>query len=305
MSFQRPRRPDEGLVASRNATAIRALMITAGVLHTAAMIWALVEQRDWKVPQVVSFYAWTNPSDTNGCGENGNQCSLVPATHQLRTSLSLRGLCAAFHALSALFVLVQAVFWNNTVVTRIDGGVNYWRWIEYSISAPLMVIVLQSLCGSFDFPLQIALCMLTTVTMLCGLGVELVTRAQGKAIAFSRKKGVELPFDTDLSQVRVGLHIVGWLCQTGVWTCLFTLLSTSLDHSLDRAPGDIRTFVIAINVTLCVLFLSCGVIQFVSLFTTNRVWVEFAYVSLSLTSKTVLGVLLFVGVIFRDGSVRI
>ena len=280
--------------------ALRVTMGVAAFFHAVFVIYASVETRDWKIPRSIHFNSWENPVEDANCGDEGVQCTIEPATHYTGGSISLRGLCVGFHALSAAFVLFQAIFWTKLPLTTVESGVNWFRWLEYALSAPLMVIILQALCGSFDVCLQVALCALTSATMICGLFVELVKRVVGGGEISAKGKAAR-----DLRSLRLIAHALGWACQTALWVCLFVLLNTSLEYSLDSAPGDIKLFVQIINIVIAVLFLSFGVVQLVSLFVRGCVWQEYAYVGLSLASKTLLGALLFAGVIARDGNVQI
>ena len=306
---------------------LRILMFCAASVHLGLCLWSYIEtlQTDWKIPRSIHFNTWRNPT-LNAPPQSPGSPSieidediriLKPATHKLNGSLSLGGLCAGFHFLSFFFVGLQAILLpRNFALTNITDGVNFFRWIEYSISAPVMIIIIVALSGSFDVPLQITVCSLTTVTMFCGLGVELVRRisVRFERVLNSSLSGVPKRGDDyanaqhDLKLLKIILHATGCVCQTAVWLPIFMLLWTSLDKSLDEAPGDIKVFVIAINLVVAFLFICFGFVQLGSLYKRGNspgLASEYAYVILSLVSKTILGVLLFVGVLVREEMVEI
>ena len=304
---------------------LRVLMFCAAGLHFGLFLWSLIEslQTDWKIPLSIHFNTWRNPALNAPPSSLGSPPInidediriLKPDTHRLNGTLSLGGLCAGFHSLSCFFVGVQAsLLHSNFALTNIIDGVNFFRWIEYSISAPVMIIIIVALSGSFDVPLQITVGSLTAVTMFCGLGVELVRRISVRfERALDQSGALKLEDDytnaqKDLELLKKILHATGWVCQTAVWVPIFMLLWTSLDKSLDEAPGDVKKFVIAINAVVATLFVSFGFVQLISLWKRGNkpgLTSEYAYVVLSLVSKTILGVLLFVGVRVREDMVEI
>lgn len=90
-------------------------------------------------------------------------------------------LAAWFHILSAIahglavlvgpFTRLEFLYWK-----QIDQAFCYWRWIEYSASAPLMFFCLQLSIGMRE---QITLAMswmLMFITMICGLATEMWSR---------------------------------------------------------------------------------------------------------------------------------
>ena len=287
-------------------------MGVAAVLHATFVLFIVFfEKRDWKVPRIVNYTAWTIQDDGGAgdarCGDDGVVCTVEPASIVEPGTLSLRWLSIGFHLVSFFFQALCLVLMRTTqglYIRDILDGVNLFRWVEYAISAPMMIVLVSTLAGTFDYNIHVALVALTIATMMCGAASELVSSVENAIKPLYSDKVVKRTVIRRLQAALWVGHAAGWLCQLGTWWVVFKLLLVTLDNSLTQAPDDIRAFIIAINVVIGIFFVSFGICQLVSLLAKRRVVaVELTYVALSLSSKLILGLLLTFGVVSRDGLV--
>jgi hypothetical protein len=81
-------------------------------------------------------------------------------------------LVAGFLFISAIAHTVIATVRFEQYVAYLERGMNPYRWIEYSVSASLMIVVIGMLAGVWDLGTLIALFGLVAVMNLCGLLME-------------------------------------------------------------------------------------------------------------------------------------
>lgn len=97
--------------------------------------------------------------------------SLEPATTTL-FNLSLPALIAIFFFLSAAFHLVIATVYNKRYVAGLKQGINKLRWVEYALSASVMMVAIGLLVGIYDLMSLVMIFTLTGVMNLMGLVME-------------------------------------------------------------------------------------------------------------------------------------
>jgi len=96
---------------------------------------------------------------------------LVPTSTQL-FDISLPWLVAAFFFLSAIAHLFIATAYNRWYNAGLKRGINKARWIEYSVSASVMIVAVSLLVGVYDFASLVMLFSLTAIMNLMGLVME-------------------------------------------------------------------------------------------------------------------------------------
>lgn len=79
---------------------------------------------------------------------------------------------AAFSLLSMVFHLLIATRWNKEYSKDLKKGLNKFRWIEYSLSASLMIVLIAILSGIFDFVTLLLMFGVTAIMNLMGLMME-------------------------------------------------------------------------------------------------------------------------------------
>jgi hypothetical protein len=87
--------------------------------------------------------------------------------------VQLGPLVALFLVLSGLFLLGSAFVWRRKYEAQIQKGMNLFRWIEYSVTSSLMIVVIAMLCGVYDLSTLILLFALNGCMILFGWMMEL------------------------------------------------------------------------------------------------------------------------------------
>ncbi len=118
--------------------------------------------------QISSSFLARDPLASSAAGHN----VLVSAVHHL-FNLNLAYLVAAFFIISALAHLIIATWKRKAYEADLKRGVNRSRWIEYSLTASLMVVAVAILSGIFDFAALVMIFALTAVMSLLGMVMEL------------------------------------------------------------------------------------------------------------------------------------
>lgn len=211
------------------------------------------------------------------CDKDGENC----------LGLDLGWLVISFHLLSFFFQGLAA--FTNTLddglfgykySEMIEKGKNPLRFIEYSISASVMLICIALLNGVTNMLLLLAITVLTTGCQLMGLVVEY------------------LPF---MSPMKLVLHFTAWL----QFLCAYGIIGHAFFNSIDAVP-NVRPpdFVYVIVGALFALYASFGGVQLVEVIMDSQgikidpMNKEIAYVTLSLTAKIILGIMIFTNVLF-------
>lgn len=97
--------------------------------------------------------------------------SLLNTSRELFTFPFVWGV-AGFSLISMTFHLLIATVWNKKYVAGLKKGMNKYRWIEYSLSASLMMFLVGILSGIFDASTLLLMFGLTAIMNLCGLMME-------------------------------------------------------------------------------------------------------------------------------------
>jgi len=114
---------------------------------------------------------FTLPISTSYLKFNPSSQSLQPASYHL-FNLSLPWLVAIFFFLSAVAHLTIVTVYRKKYAAGLNKGINQARWIEYSLSASIMIVAISLLVGVYDLGTLIAVFALTAVMNLCGLMME-------------------------------------------------------------------------------------------------------------------------------------
>ena len=203
--------------------------------------------------------------------------------------LDLNWLITSFFLLSAGFQAYAGLYTNYRKRVE-EGNENFIRFLEYSISASVMLVATALIGGvrNSDKLLQIA--GLTFGTQILGLCAE----------QFMKMEANEMLVAT--------VHFSAWITQIcGYWPIITLFLRSVNTCNNGNAPPE---FVTAIVWSQLALFMSFGAVQFVQTMyyvcmnkrKLNPALLEMAYVVLSLGAKTTLALLLFINVIFRAAA---
>jgi hypothetical protein len=238
------------------------LNIIAGLLHLFQAIVVLVVSKSFSVPVSANFLAFDDATE-----------SLVPATTFI-FDLSLPALIAAFFFLSAFFHFFIATVYRKKYESDLKLGINRARWIEYSLSASVMMVAISTLVGIYDFSSLLMIFVLTSVMNLMGLVMEVHNQTTKK---------------TDWLSYNIG-------CLAGIipWLVVAMYMWTGANNG-SSAP----TFVYWIFVSIFVFF-SCFAGNMILQYKKIGPWKDYmygerAYIILSLVAKTLLAWQVFAG----------
>lgn len=255
-----------------------------------------------------------------GASEETKWCGKISREDDV-AQLSLFWLITWFHFLSAIFQSLAVVPWKTCFSFTqyeysefVGQGRGPFRFVEYSISATLMLMSLGLILGVYSWTTQIGLAGLTCACMLCGLVSD-----QAR-VAYPDMKDIK---DNDFKKQAVQLsgavarlaHLVGWLLILFAWAILFVEFIYDVDLAEKRGI-DVPDFVFVAVILLAVLYNAFGIVAFVQhrfckcgpacckeadkdpkearVFNES---IELAFVSLSLVSKTMLGWVIYTNVL--------
>jgi hypothetical protein len=177
---------------------------------------------------------------------------------------------AAFLFLSALFHFVIAVPIGFSLYAReLRHGRNRFRWVEYSLSSTLMMVLIALVTGITDLAALVAIGFVNASMILFGWIMEMVNRP-GEKVWWT-------PF------------WFGCVAGIGPWVAIAAYLVTNLGQEGAQGPP---TFVYGILVTIFVMFNTFAINQFLQYRGIgkwkNYVYGETVYIVLSLTAKSIL-----------------
>lgn len=241
---------------------LRKLNLIAAGLHLAQGVLVLLLSKTFTLPVTGSYLQFAQSSQ-----------SLEPASTTL-FELSLPWLIAIFFFLSAGFHLAIATVYNKHYNRNLKLGINKARWIEYSLSASVMIVAIGMLVGIYDFASLIMLFALIAIMNLLGLVMEVHNQTTDRTNWLS--------------------YWVGCLAGAVPWlvVALYMWLGA---HEGSRAPA----FVYWIFVSIFVFF-SCFAVNMVLQYKKvgpwkNYLYGERVYIILSLTAKSLLAWQVFAG----------
>ena len=241
---------------------LRKMNLIAAGLHFAQGCVILLISKSFAVPITGSYLAFNKSSQ-----------SLDPASTTL-FHIQLPWLIAAFFFLSAAAHLLVATVCNKWYVRNLKLGINKARWIEYALSASVMMIAIGLLVGIYDAASLFMIFLLVSTMNLMGLMMEVHNQ--------TTKKTSWLSF---IIGTRVGL--APWV------VVAFYMWLGAVNGS--RAP----TFVYWIFVSIFAFF-SCFAINMVLQYKKVGPWRDYlygerVYIILSLVAKSLLAWQVFAG----------
>lgn len=208
-----------------------------------------------------------------------------------------------FSFLSGVFHILSLI--RNPGILTFTEGINIFRWIEYSLSAPIMGGVIAILNGISDIFTLILLMTCISTTMIFGLLHEIILRLIYKKnydfkeenINFKRYNFKRNYYRDDISnkeKYKWVAHLSGWIPYTISWVIIFWSFIHSSNKSKENGSDGPPGFVYAINVIMFVLFSAFAIVQI--LYTFNKIHFytsEIFYIILSLVSKLILSWMIY------------
>jgi len=243
-------------------TRLRNFNFIAAFLHFSQGVAVLLLSKDFTLPISGSFLAF-NPASQ----------SLEPTTKVL-FDLSLPLLIVIFLFLSAGAHLLIAIVFNKQYAAQLARGMNIARWIEYSLSASVMIVGIALLVGIYDLMSLIMLFGLVAIMNLLGLVMEVHNQTTKKTNWLS--------------------YWVGCLAGIIPWVVVAFYLWLGADNG-SSAPD----FVYWIFVSIFIFF-NCFAINMVLQYKKigpwrNYLYGELVYIILSLVAKSLLAWQVFAG----------
>ncbi|MCG6566968.1 heliorhodopsin HeR [Tessaracoccus sp. ZS01] len=237
---------------------LRTLNLGAAGLHLAQAIAVLILATDFALPITASYLA----------GPPGTPPGPATVLADLPTGLAVAG----FLFLSFLAHLIVGTVWFRRYVRDLSRQINRARWVEYSFSSTLMIVVISQLVGITDVSALIG---------IAGANVSMILFGWLQEKYEVAGTGGFLPF------------IFG--CIAGIVPWLAILLYTIAPGSNAEPPG----FVYAIVVSLFLFFNVFGLNQWLQYRAKGR-WADYlfgerSYIILSLVAKSLLAWQVFGG----------
>ena len=251
---------DEAPETRQRYRRLRAFNIAVGMLLAAETIYMLLASNDLALP-VTASYLRTDPVAVTG--------ATMP---QVVFSLRIGPAVAVFLALAAIdHLLVAAPGVHGWYEHGLSRRANYARWIEYSVSASVMIVLIGLFAGIRDLAAVVAVFAANTAMILFGLLMERQQR----------------PGAADWSAFWFGslIGVVPW----------------ALIAIYVAQPAQVPGFVYAITIVQFVLFFSFAVNMALQYAQIGRwrdyIHGEVVYIILSLTAKSLLALLIFANVL--------
>ena len=239
---------------------LRRLNVIAGFAHLIQMILILVLATDFTLPITVAYTE----------GPPGTPPS--PPVDLLNVSVAWG--VAAFFGLSALFhfLVASPLFYGRYVAGLLDKH-NYFRWVEYSLSSSIMIVLIALITGISNVGAVIAIFGVNASMILFGWLQE----------KYVEPGGGLLPF---------------WFgCIAGIvpWIVILIYVIAPGSTSGNETPG----FVYGIIISLFVLFNCFALVQYLQYKPVGK-WANYlrgekAYIVLSLVAKSALAWQVFAG----------
>jgi len=242
-----------GAEVDRKLRRLRRLNLIAAVFFAVQVVLILVLAGPASLPVNGSFLL-----DAPGSGLYG--------TKEL-FGLRIDVMIALFLGLAAVDHFVVATFGRRTYEGNVAEGVNPARWIEYSISASIMVVLIAMLAGASD---------VVALTMMFGANAAMIL------------------FGLLMEKVNLGRREVDWV--PFIYGCLIGAvpwIGIAIQLGLSQGDGDgVPGFVYIIFASLFILFNGFAVNMWLGYRGKGRwrdpLFVELAYIVLSFVAKTAL-----------------
>jgi len=199
----------------------------------------------------------------------------VPNPQVMFTINNLGVLLAAFPLISAFAHFIIAFPKNKDYNENLKKGMNPYRWYEYALSSSIMIWVIATFVGIWDFWSLAMIFVLNAMMIMFGYLMELVNQKTEK---------------TNWSS-----FILGCISGGFPWVVLFSYFGGAVASS----EGSVPNFVYVIFVVYLVLFMSFAVNQVLQYKAVGK-WKDYLYgermyIVLSFVAKTLLVWLVFAG----------
>ena len=238
-----------------NTSTIRRYNLIAGVFHLAQMAAVLALANDFSLPIVARYL-----SDAPGLDSFAEPITLLDAPVGLTVALFL-GLSAFFH-----FLVASPQFFDR-YSTGLTQNRNYFRWVEYSISSSVLIVLISLIVGVSD---------ITAIIAIFGVNASMILFGWLQEKYETPGNGGWLPF------------IFGCIAGIVPWVGLLFYVFSIGGIADTTAPA----FVLGIVISLFVLFNTFAIVQYLQYKKVGK-WSDYlrgekTYITLSLVAKSAL-----------------
>ena len=248
-----------------NTSKLRRANVIAGLLHLGQMVVVLSLANGFTLP-IVARYMAGPPGSTFT-----EPIVLLDAPIGLTVAIFL-GLSSLFH-----FVVSSPQFFERYSKSLLAQR-NYFRWVEYSISSSVMIVLIAQICGISD---------VVAIISLFGVNASMILFGWLQEKYEQPGNGGWLPF------------IFGCIAGLVPWLALvFYIFAIG-------GPGDTKApaFVYGIVISLFVLFNTFAVVQYLQYKKVGK-WSEYirgekTYITLSLVAKSALAWQIFASTLIQ------
>jgi hypothetical protein len=174
-----------------------------------------------------------------------------------------------------IFIITAAFhlfYWKSSAYTNeINNGYNRFRWLEYSITATLMIFILAIISGVKEYYAVFELCTISIALMMLGYFLE----------------------QTDKFQVKLVSLLLGWFLLTVTFVVLFTSLIKNVEDAEDVGK-DIPGWVKFVLLPMLLWWMTFGIVSIFQTLNYNKLNYTFLtyekwYILLSFLSKLFMG----------------
>lgn len=165
--------------------------------------------------------------------------------------------------------------------------INWMRYIEYSISASVLLVAIALIAGISDADLLLCICIMCAACMLMGLVADWNYRVY--IVAKELSESLYVKFFADICWWCAMIsHVVAWIPIVIAWVIIMRRYYQWFDKENSRQPPQFVKTIIWGELFLFLLFGGVQILQMI--FPKSRSLTELMYIFLSLFSKTLLGV---------------
>lgn len=212
--------------------------------------------------------------------------TVAPGAPEALGPLYLTWLVASFFAVTAFahaLPVASLAYREKVYFYGLSRGVSANRWVEYFVSASIMLFIIHYMSGETELKLLLGPTALMAATMTFGLLSELINKPTS-----------ELAWPELALWERWSAQIAGTFTYLAAWG----LVVLPALPSLEQAPSFV-TVIVGAQVALFSTFWAVPIAQLLST-PAMYTWGEVAYMTLSLASKATLGGLVLANVLWRD-----
>jgi hypothetical protein len=229
----------------------------AAALHLGAAIAAsvLLKSKSKRIVQMTR-----QKFDANASTELSDSRVDIPVTLENDATVDLKSIVIAFFAITSVAHLLYATdfFGKGWYSSQIMGfGWNPFRWVEYSLSASLMIYLISAVSGTKDQVSAVSAALITPGLMINGFTVERALKQNALSSWTSKLVGIKPEIDADIVFSNI---LPGWALFGVHW---YIILSnyTKLASEAKAANQDLDPSVTFMVFSQLIFFSLFGAIQ--------------------------------------------